>query len=199
MDAGFIVSLLTLGLCALFFLYCKAYLRRRTGQERILAEFKEEVRKMIADIDAATDRDATLIEDRVKTLKTILNDADKRINLLNQELIRRRADVETYLELGHKAKTRLPVLDALDTEDSFYEKNEKSDKNEEKNASSFIKNEKKDEPPPEIESMEKHKENKRERIAELAKAGFSPRIIAARLGMSESEVEIAIAIAEQRS
>jgi hypothetical protein len=207
MDSGTIISIISLGLCALFFIYCNAYIRRRTGQERILAEFKEEVSKLIAEIDVATDRDATLIEDRIKTIKTLLDDVDKRIVLYDQELAKRRASEEAYAELGRKrlVEARInaqgqtvqngaaPVHD-MSVRSLLKEEQRggvaNGDEGGEKDAG---------ETPPAVHSAAMEQKPILEQIAELSKAGFSPNLIANRLGMSISEVEIAIAIAEQRS
>ncbi|MDR0706936.1 MAG: hypothetical protein LBF60_03535 [Treponema sp.] len=175
--------------------------------------------KLIAEIDVATDRDATLIEDRIKTIKALLDDVDKRIVLYDQELAKRRANEDAYAELGRKrlVEARVnasaldsavqnsggaapgaapvhemsvqPVLIAGGGALSGAEKD--SDDTERR---------KERETPPAIHSaaMEQQKPVL-EQIAELSRAGFSPNLIATRLGMSISEVELAIAIAEQRS
>ncbi|MDR2782542.1 MAG: hypothetical protein LBB48_01635 [Treponema sp.] len=213
MDSGTIISIISLGLCALFFIYCNAYIRRRTGQERILAEFKEEVSKLIAEIDAATDRDAMLIEDRIKTIKALLDDVDKRILLYDQELAKRRANEDVYAELGRKrlVETRInaytPDLAIQNSEAAtpVHEMSVQPVLKEERGAEGDEKGEdgeaqrKEKETPPAIHSAATEQKPMLEQIAELSRAGFSPNLIATRLGMSISEVELAIAIAEQRS
>jgi hypothetical protein len=102
MDWSIVFSAGSLILCVVFFLYFKAYLRRRTGPDRLLAEFREEVNKLIAEIDAATDKDALLVEERIKTLRGILEEVDKRIGVHLRELDRKRFQEEAYAELGRK-------------------------------------------------------------------------------------------------
>jgi hypothetical protein len=183
MTPSIIISISSLGLCMLFFLYCRAYLKRRTGQERIMAEFREEVRQLVAEIDAATDRDATLIEDRIKSLKALLEDVDKRIGLHAQELSRRRASEEAYAELGRKQVRFTELVPTAETEPPSQKTGGK------KNGA---------EAPPPIIAPEIKPLPLAEQVAELAKAGFAASLIATRLGVSISEVELAIAIAEQR-
>ncbi|MDR2447475.1 MAG: hypothetical protein LBD58_09360 [Treponema sp.] len=218
MDSGTIISIMSLGLCALFFIYCNAYIRRRTGQERILAEFKEEVSKLIAEIDVATDRDATLIEDRIKTIKALLDDVDKRILLYDQELAKRRANEDAYAELGRKrlveARVNAHTLDsAVQNGGGAAPVREMSVqpvlKKEQHAGGGALNGAEKDsddkewrkerEEPPAIHSAATEQKPVLEQIAELSRAGFSPNLIATRLGMSISEIELAIAIAEQRS
>ncbi|MDR1220862.1 MAG: hypothetical protein LBK73_14830 [Treponema sp.] len=211
MDSGTIISIISLGLCALFFIYCNAYIRRRTGQERILAEFKEEVSKLIAEIDVATDRDATLIEDRIKTIKALLDDVDKRIVLYDQGMAKRRASEEAYAELGRKRLVEARINAQGQTVQNgggaapVHDMSVRSLLKEEQRAGGGVANGdeggEKDagETPPAVHSAAMEQKPILEQIAELSKAGFSPNLIANRLGMSISEVEIAIAIAEQRS
>ncbi|GHU23179.1 hypothetical protein FACS1894172_19850 [Spirochaetia bacterium] len=89
MDWSLIVSLISLGCCGLFFLYCRSYLDKRTSEERILAEFQEEIEKLIVQIDEATDRDSTLVEDRITKTRKILDEVDKHLALYVRELDRR--------------------------------------------------------------------------------------------------------------
>jgi hypothetical protein len=101
-----ILAAASLILSGFSFIFCFAYLKRRTGQERILGEFREEVDKLILDINEATDRDAALVEDRVKTLRTLLEDMDKRITVYSREAERRRTQDDVYVELG---RLRSPI------------------------------------------------------------------------------------------
>ncbi|MDR1411272.1 MAG: hypothetical protein LBI91_03595 [Spirochaetaceae bacterium] len=108
-------SLILSGFTFVFFL---AYLKRRTGRDRILtellADLREEAAKIERDINAATDRDVTLVEDRVKTLRALLEDADRRIAVYVREFERRRSQEETFAALDREkpvnaANTRLPA------------------------------------------------------------------------------------------
>lgn len=87
----------------LFFLF---YLRRRSAPARILSELRDEVDKLVAEVDAATDRDATLVEDRIRSLREILSEADRRIAALNRDLSRRSESDRLYTELGRLRRGR---------------------------------------------------------------------------------------------
>jgi hypothetical protein len=76
-------------LCGFAFIYLLGYLRRRTGAKRILEDFEEEVNKLIAGIDAAADRDITLLEARSAEIKALLETLDRRIAAYARELERR--------------------------------------------------------------------------------------------------------------
>ncbi|MDR1972276.1 MAG: hypothetical protein LBQ46_10200, partial [Treponema sp.] len=90
----------SLVLCAFFFVYFHLYIRRRTRGESVLAGYRDEVNRLIAEIDRATDRDARLVEERIASLRKFLEEADRRIALLSRDLDRRRAGAELYTALG---------------------------------------------------------------------------------------------------
>jgi hypothetical protein len=96
-------SLILSGFTFVFFLN---YLKRRTSRERVLAEltadFREEAAKIEREINAVTDRDVTLVEDRVKTLRALLEDADRRIAAYVREFERRRSEEETFAALDRE-------------------------------------------------------------------------------------------------
>ncbi len=104
MDLSAFVSVASLLLWAGAFIYFRAYLKRRTGAERLLAELREEVEKLVSEIDAATDRDATLVEERVRSLRAFLEEADRRIASYGRELDRRAAEERAYAELGRRSR-----------------------------------------------------------------------------------------------
>jgi hypothetical protein len=85
------------------FIFFKNYLRRRTDPEWILAEWKEEINRLTADMDAAADRNVTLVEDRIKSLKERIKEADRRIALSLREEDKRRTQEAAYAALGRMA------------------------------------------------------------------------------------------------
>ncbi|MDR1100630.1 MAG: hypothetical protein LBL28_09130, partial [Treponema sp.] len=102
------LSAASLILCVFFFFYFHAYLRRKTDPREILENYQDEVNKLIFDIDAVTERDASLVEERVKYLKTLLEDLDKKIGVYVRELDRRRNAETVYKALGQNPKAVIP-------------------------------------------------------------------------------------------
>jgi hypothetical protein len=181
MSLSLFFSLAGFCLCVFFCFFAGIYLRRRTGQERILAEFREEVYKFTAVIDAAADRNSLLVEDRIKSLKALLEEVDKRMGLYTRELDRRRVQEKAYAELGKtRSAPSLPREKAPEPPpEPPPEEPEKSPKGDEEKSARKI------EPkPPSLA----------EQATKLARAGFSANIIAARLGVSISEIELVLAI-----
>jgi hypothetical protein len=89
MTLSVVFSAVSLVICGFSFICLMAYLRRRTGARRILEDFEEEVNKLIAGMDAAADRDITLLEDRSATIKAMLETLDRRLAAYARELERR--------------------------------------------------------------------------------------------------------------
>ena len=58
----------------------------------------------IAEIDRITDRDAQLVENRVRELRKILAEAERRVGVFSQELEGRQRRDALYAELGAKHK-----------------------------------------------------------------------------------------------
>ncbi|MDR3356955.1 MAG: hypothetical protein LBO04_07205 [Spirochaetaceae bacterium] len=112
---AYIFSSAALLISVLSFFVILFYVKKRTATDRIPAETRQEVANIINEIDRITDRDSELIEDRVKKLKSLLEDIDRRIAVhekqrdnyraaedaqkkLNEKKIN--AAVETYRDLG---------------------------------------------------------------------------------------------------
>jgi hypothetical protein len=192
-------SLMSLALCVFSLFYFRSYLMRRTGPERILAEFREEVNKLIADIDAATDRDALLLEERIKNLKSILADVDKRIGVYVRELDRRRFQEQTYTELGRRRVGEAKILELFPGASS-----QKQPDNGSSGQTGLLQEGGSTKGSPTATQHPVHEEIKpkpvpvAEQVAKMAKAGLSPDLIATHLGVSISEVELAIAISGRR-
>ncbi|MDR2500188.1 MAG: hypothetical protein LBD37_03780 [Treponema sp.] len=116
MTAALVFSTASLLVSGFSFLFFRSYLNRRTGHKRILVEFQEEARQIIAGIDEAADRDLLLVEERVKALKIMLQDVDNRINELNRRIgvfireeERQKAQEYAYAELGARRGGNVPA------------------------------------------------------------------------------------------
>jgi hypothetical protein len=208
MDWPLILSAGSLASCLCFFIYFRSYLRRQAGPEVLLAEFREEVYKLIAEIDAATDKDALLVEERVRTLRNILEDVDKRVAVHIREMDRRRFQEEAYAELGKKRR----IMDSFSNPKAgqrpgaYGPQGTAPAENAEAlpvtntntgEAAALLNGQPAG---PRIMAAERPIEPKpapfAEQVAELSRAGLSSSLIAARLGVGIAEVELAIAISK---
>jgi hypothetical protein len=114
-----VFSAASLILCGFSFIYLLGYLRRRTGARRILEDFEEEVNKLIAGIDAAADRDITLLEDRSTALKAMLETLDRRIASYARELERREKQEAALEALSPEGGSKAAVSGAERTEGAY--------------------------------------------------------------------------------
>lgn len=142
---------------------------------------RNEVNRLLRSIDEITDKDISLIEDREKRLRELLDETDRRLALLHRELDRRSAAEKTYREMGSLALNQPPAA---------------ADNAEKKAAAPAIsaavnpaQTAEASGPagPEPVQPVE-------ERIRELAAAGFSANVIASRLGVSLSEAELAVTL-----
>jgi hypothetical protein len=177
------------------FIYLLGYLRRRTGARRILDDFEEEVNKLIAGIDAAADRDITLLEDKSAALKALLETLDRRIATYARELDRREKQETAYAALGRGIRSSLrvsppeppPAAAPGNTDQSGVV--ETPDPAEPEPEEPF-------EQPRFIRSPTpvKPKIPLVEQARELCRNGFSPETIAIRLGATLAEIDLALAL-----
>jgi len=182
------LSALALLIAVFSFFYFRSYLKRRTAAERILAELREEVNKILKSIDETTERDISLIEERENNLKNLLGEIDKRFKVYIRELEQKR----TYEELG---KNRYRISRMVDSSDQAEDAKPspaavsatmpaampaaKSPPAESPSA----------EPPPVKEMVPMA-----EQIRSLLNEGLSVPAIASRLDISIAEVELAVAL-----
>ncbi|GHV78217.1 hypothetical protein AGMMS49944_00080 [Spirochaetia bacterium] len=205
MTLAVIFSAASLLICGFTFIYLQAYLRRRTGAERILADFEEEVNKIITGIDAATDRDITLLEDKAKATKALLETLDRRIAAYARELDRRntqesarkaldgdtsRNTESAYAALGRGLRSTLrvnPSETAADPTQTTPAMPEAAAMPDGQSAEPrFIRS----------ANPVKTRMPLTEQVLELSRNGFSPDTIAARLGVTLAEVALALAMPE---
>jgi hypothetical protein len=184
MDLPLIFSITGLVFWAFSFLYLRSYITRKTGKDQILADFRDEFDKLLSEIDTATDRDVSLVEDRIKALKAILDETDRRIGTYKREIERRSTEEKAYGEL----KKYVPRFAPSDTGSMTLNVSEDTGKQESREDTKRIHVTQVSDP---IKPKEK---NFSERVAELHRAGFSSDLIANRLGSTVAEVDLAVAL-----
>jgi len=111
MNLTYFISIICLLFCLFFFFYVKWYIKRRTSSSELLTEYRTEVYRLITEINSATDRDSQLVEDRIKKLKAILEDTDKRLAVYAREFDRSKTSEALYTSLGRgiRAALKTPV------------------------------------------------------------------------------------------
>jgi hypothetical protein len=170
------------------FIYLLSYLRRRTGARRILEDFEEEVNELIAGIDAAADRDITLLEDRSASVKAMVETLDRRIAAYARELDRRAKQEAAYAALGRGIRSSLAVnqgsSDAAEPEGAAEDAPGPVEPPQEEAQPLFIRS----------ANPIKPKIPLAEQARELHRSGFSPETIAIRLGATLAEIDLALGL-----
>jgi hypothetical protein len=209
MTLSLVFSAAGLLLSGFSFIYLLGYLRRRTGARRILEDFEEEVNRLIAGIDAAADRDITLLEDRSAAVKALLETLDRRIAAYARELERRETQEAALGALAPEAAPKPPPPSGGERAEGAYaalgrglRATLRVDPPEPPDEAA--------EPPGPLEPAEegpapqprfvrsanpvKPKAPLAEQARALYRDGFSPETIAIRLGATLAEINLALAL-----
>jgi hypothetical protein len=184
MTLAIVFSAASLILCGFFFVYFQSCLRKKTAPREILEDYREEMHKLISEIDAATERDSLLVEERIKSLKNLLEEVDKKMEVYAREFERRRSTEQVYNALGRSPKTvPVPAPAAAPPAAAPPAPPPPAETPVPPPAPSPG-------PAPEGRSL-------KEKVAGLAAQGLPPDAIAARLKVSVSEVDLIIAIGDK--
>lgn len=94
-----IASLLAGGYLVVYLLL-KRRLARTLNAARLLDEVREEVDRILVELNQTTNRNITLIEDRISRLNDLLGKADRKIALLDREAEKQGLAARLYSELS---------------------------------------------------------------------------------------------------
>jgi hypothetical protein len=198
MNIPFILSAASLCIVVISFFFSRWYIARKTAARELLADYRAEVYRLIAEIDAAADRDSLLIEERIKTLKKIIDDTDRRIGVYMRELQRSRNGEAMYANLGRGIRaaldSRTPQLELIPSEAPPPPQA----------APPPPPPPPPEAPPPPPEQPPSRKRGAKKpklkmQIAELAAQGIPPDKIASRLKLSIAEVDLALNLLRRNS
>jgi len=169
MTSILIIAALQILVSVFLILWTRTSVRRFLGSDEEINRVRREIGALIIELDSSADRNVTVLEDRLSALKELLSDADKRIAVLGQERSRRLPDATVYDRLGRVAEPNpIPKAEPLVPFIRFSEK------------------------PLPIE------EPFADKVVSLARRGFSSDIIAARLGVTMTEVDLVLSMERER-
>lgn len=175
--------------------WTRAKVRRFLGSEDEIGKIRREIGALIVELDSSADRNVTVLEDRLTSLKDLLAEADKRISMLGQEKARRQSEDTVYDRLGRQSeRTRAPVLEPTRQP----EPTRAPDVSVRPEPAPAAEPPRHAEPSvPFIRFSEKPldlEEPFADKVLSLSKRGFSSDIIAARLGATMAEVDIVLSM-----
>lgn len=165
---------------AAFFAIIYFYVKRmkKNGEGGETARLREELNLLVLELNQTTDRNITLLEDRVRALKELVEEADRRIKVMNQETSRKTVESSVYTRLGklrEEPVLREEIIAPEPQEDAAL---------------------KKDDPIPFVK-LSQHQVTRndlKDMVIKYHRQGLSQEAIAAKLGVSLSEVELVIAL-----
>lgn len=180
--------LIALAAQAVVTVFLVAWTRRRVrqvlGADDEIERIRREIGSLIVELDSSADRNVTILEDRLITLRQLLTEADKRIAVFGQERPRRQADPAVYDRQGRLHNSKRGIEDA---------QNQLPAKPLEEPLTvpdvPFIRFTEKPLP---IE------EPFADQVLSLYRRGFSSDIIAARLAVTMAEVDLVISLEQER-
>lgn len=166
----------------LIFIFRKIILKNmiETVQRVSLGNIKQEVDKILIEIDKVTDRDLSMVENRIKTLREVIDLADKRIILAEKELQKRDKQIQTLNQIS-EIKTSIKKDNA--TINSHLENAYRVNKKEKPNGeiSLFAADDYEEKPQKELSLKDK--------VVEMFNQGIDVYLIAEKLDSSVAEVQ----------
>ena len=174
-----ILAAVVAGYAVVYFLL-KKKIARALGSASILREVREEVNRILVELNQTTHRNVTLIEDRIAALSELLARADKKIALVRREEEKKELADRLYTELA--SRRRGPESPAFTPA---------SPGSAPASPGSTV-------PPPAPEGPTEGRSDRMEEAVRLAQAGLSPALISRRLGLTRGEVELILSLAERQ-
>jgi hypothetical protein len=110
-------TLIALGLtlllinCAAMVIFYRI-LKSRFSPKRVLSDLRSEVDKLIVDLGREADRDVALLESRVKNLRSLIDEADRRILVADRETARKERERAV---LSGQEEVRPPIQEERET------------------------------------------------------------------------------------
>jgi len=206
-----ITLVLDFGGLLIVYLLLRDRVRRATSSESRIAEIRDEVSRLLVELNQATDRNIALMEDKITVLNEAFSTADKKIGLLRRETEKHDVGSQIYSRLAEGRPHRAPVAappqaEAVRVERAVAESAEYRGAESAKYRGAEVRQPAATAPPLAVELSE-HAEamdqqragatDVRQRVMLLSRAGFSPSLIASRVGIPLGEVELIISL-EQR-
>lgn len=84
------------------YLILKQKLSKSFDPQTVLESIREEVDRIIVELNSTTDRNITLLEDKVQSLTSLIEQADKKISILRREIEKHELAGKVYTELAEK-------------------------------------------------------------------------------------------------
>jgi len=152
-------------------------------------ELRDEVSRLVVELNQTTDRNIALVEDGIASLNEALARADKKIGLLRRESEKHDMGMQVYSRLAEGRGTVGQGATAAKGDGSAAAKGAGGDPSSARPGPARA-------VPAEAESGEGV--DAHEQVLRLARGGFAPSLIAARVGIPLGEVELIISLERRK-
>jgi hypothetical protein len=166
------------------YLLLRERVRRAASPAAQATELREEVNRLVIDLNQTTDRNLALLEDKITSLSELLTRADKKIALLKRESEKHDVGARVYSRILEGRTPAAPEASPVE---------EPPPRAEPRPAAPAV-----SAASPGAEAGNRGPVDVREQVIALYKAGFSASLIAARVGAPKGEVDLIIALSERK-
>ncbi|MFW6338775.1 MAG: DUF6115 domain-containing protein [Alkalispirochaetaceae bacterium] len=163
---------------AIIYLVLNRKVEKNITPEAFLEKVRSEIESVIVDLNETTDRNITLLEERVRSLQALIKRADKQLTVLQREVEKRKESSEVYTHLRKAGKIVSGSAQRNETEGMTQSSSIAGAGSEPATPNSEIPLE--------------------ERVINLHNQGVAPGSIAARLNRTIGEVELIISLYERK-
>ena len=185
-----ITIVVDIGGLLLLYVVLRDRVRRATSAATQIAELKEEVSRLVVELNQTTERNVALLEDRVSGLSELLGAADRKMALLAREIEKHDVGAKVYSRLGPGQSQTPPPSPAGPPSPAL-----SVELSEAKRKPLPVE----DQPLPFRQPPSPERQDVRERVLTLSRSGFSPSLVASRVGIPLGEVELIISLERRRA
>jgi hypothetical protein len=196
-----IMLVVDLGGLLLVYVLLRDRVRRATNVNSQIAEVRDEMSRLVVDLNQTTDRNIALIEDRIASLNELLSAADKKIGLLSREIEKHDLGTRMYSRLAEGRPSR--AAGAASTRSAgpvgapiMMPAEPAGMRGAAERAAPSAEVAAEGKPPLSVELSEKP--DLHQRVMMLHRAGFAPPLIASRVGAPLGEVELIISLERRK-
>jgi len=171
--------------------------RRATSAATQIAELRDEVSRLVVELNQTTERNVALLEDRISGLSELLGAADRKMALLAREIEKHDVGAKVYSRLAPvqasgQAPAQAPAPEPAPPQPALAVELSEHRRPGAPAGSRPVAASPGEEPAESRQDM-------RQRVVMLSHSGFSPALIAARVGVPLGEVELIISLERQRA
>ncbi len=197
-----LLAAMAAGYAAVYFLL-RRKISRTLAATNVLREVREEVNRILVELNQTTHRNVSLLEDRIASLAELLGRADKKIALARREAEKQELAEKLYSELAsrrasiaaERSPAPAPGAAARAGTAGLHPDRDIGDVGDAgPQAGGQAPAPAPGEEPPVTQSLQEAAAD----AVRLAQAGLSPALIARRLGLGLGEVELILALAERK-